>query len=383
MSQRQQRSGLRYHCSHLLVPLMAGLLFITLSTAAQDLENATFLPTSNSSSASQINATSLAPSALPSKLENVTFLPTSITTNTSSPTPAESLVPSFSPSIHHGTACAAYTEGRYEYTPDTGPFPISCSNRSFYKWGPPEHEALACCSDAGRVSVQLAQVGGFDIVYKYGTAVPTPMSTTSKDTTQQQEEATTTTATATELDYRCVAYTEALRAVVCDPRQYLMVHRTQNLTRLRICQSSCSAVFQNCGLPGVNYPSDANYTDGRSLCESAWGGWNTTPCEANDQQWACRGLDGLEIVNDIENNDDSSDSNVPCLSIIYPTDNTLKAYKATMRPPDACSSRFQNGLTMTTIIIIVVSSIVSTGIVGVLLLKLARNRQAAQERDMS
>lgn len=366
--QQQQRSGSCYHYSSLMLSLLVGCLLI-IRTAPQG-------------------------------LENVTYPPSAITTKSNSPNSAATLAPSSSPSAMNNNDdgeignphCPAYTQGRYQYTPNIGPHPISCSNRSFYKWGPPEHEANACCSDEGRVAVQLAQVGGFDIYYKHGSADSTATATQrgssssssigDMTTTQQQQQLLLQQQEAVVLDYRCVAYTEALRAVLCDPRQYLMVHRKQNRTRLRVCQSSCNAVFQNCGLPGVNYPSFANYTDGTSLCEAAWGGWNTTPCQANDQQWACRVLDGLEIVNDVDKNDNSTDSDLPCLSIIYPTANTMKAYQQTMKPPDPCASRFQNGISTTTIAIIVIISILSVCLCGALLLKIAWNHRAAQERDM-
>jgi hypothetical protein len=202
----------------------------------------------------------------------------------------------------------------------------------------------------------LAQVGGFDIWYKNDIIVP--------DATQH--------------DYACVAYTEALRSILCDPRQYLMLRRTQNQTFLRICQSSCDAVFDKCGLPGINYPSHANYTDGTSLCLAAWGGWNTTPCQANDQQWPCHAIDGLEIINDVDDND--NDNNAPCLSIIYPTADTLKAYQSTMKPPDACATF--TGISLTTILLVVAACFVSIVLCGALLLRVFRNHQAAQERDM-
>lgn len=304
--------------------------------------------------AQNFNVTTSVPSSVPSRSPN-------------SSTAAPSLVPSSSPSRHDdGMAnnhCPAYIEGQYQYTTDTGPFPIPCTNRTFYQWGPPEHQDLACCNEDGRVAVQLAQVGGFDILYNNNTVVPD----------------------ATNHDYQCVAYTEALRAILCDPRQYLMLHRIQNQTLLRICQSSCDAVFDKCGLPGVNYPVTANYTDGTSLCFAAWGGWNTTPCQANDQQWPCQAIDGLEIINDMDDNGGSNNNNnmnVPCLSIIYPTAETLKAYESTMKPPDACATS-SSGISVTTILIVVFVSFLSITLCAVLLLKVFRNRQAAQESEMS
>lgn len=291
--------------------------------------------------AQDVNDTSSVPTAVPSR---------------SPSTAAASLAPSSSPPSHEDIAnnhCPAYIEGRYQYSVDTGPFPIPCTNRSYYKWGPPEHQELACCNEDGRVAVQLAQVGGFDIIYNTDTIVPDGANH----------------------DYQCVAYTEALRATLCDPRQYLMLRRIQNQTFLRICQSSCDAVFDKCGLPGVNYPVTANYTDGTSLCLAAWGGWNTTPCQANDQQWPCQTIDGLEIIQDVDNGDG------PCLSIIYPTAETLKAYETTMKPPDACAT--SSGISVTTILIAVFVSLISICLCAVLLLKIIRNRQAAQESDMS
>jgi len=244
--------------------------------------------------------------------------------------------------------CAGYIEDRYNHSADTGPFEISCANQTFVKWGPPEHQTSACCTDRGRLVVQQALVGGFDIVYKGNT--------TSFES----------------VDTRCVAYTEALRATICDPLQGQHVLRTpENETIFRICQSSCDAVFSECGLPGVNYPRDVVYTDGMSMCRAAWGGWGKTPCEKNKEQFPCT-VTALEIVNDT-----IDAPSAPCLSIIYPTDETLEIYKDTGEPPDACYPAEPSSLGI--FIAVVVTVLVALSVCGFLIYIHARHRQAEED----
>jgi hypothetical protein len=242
--------------------------------------------------------------------------------------------------------CSGYLVNLTDWVNETGPFPIFCENQTYVAWGPPEHQDSSCCADEGRFVVQNSVVGGFDIAYKTGLM------------------------NLDGIHYECVAYTEALRAVLCDPRQGDNVRLAEDnvTTLLRICRSSCDAVYEKCGPPGVNYPADLTYTNGRTLCREAWGGWYTSPCEQNPTQFPCQGLTTVEIV-------DGDD----CLPIIYPTEETLQSYKERKHPPDACAPPEPSRVGI--IVFVTLTVVVSLGICALLIFLYARHRQ--KEEDFS
>ena len=95
-------------------------------------------------------------------------------------------------------------------------------------------------------------------------------------------------------DYDCRELTERMSSLPCSRMQGSYV---QNNT-LRICSSACDDLFDTCGLPGEDLASWYNYTDGRSLCHNAWGGFNgSTPCDYYPDSMLCKsGILNIEVV---------------------------------------------------------------------------------------
>lgn len=313
-------------------------------------------PPSQSNQPSGSSAPSQQPSTSPSEPPSLQPSVSNRPSGSSPPSTTPSWAPTRANFTHAGT-CRGYIETQFEYSNLTGPHPIWCDNQTFSRWGPPEHQASACCTDEGRYRVQLAETGGFDILYKgnqaSGVGVP----------------------------YRCIAYTEALRATLCDPLQGANVVVTPETgdSYFRICKSSCDAVFIECGLPGVNYPDAAQYTDGTSMCYAAWGGWDSGSCdEQGKNNFPCT-LTGLEVYDDTLEAAVTLPSNElsTCQAIVYPTDATLEVYKETRQPPDACTPDEPSTIGIFIVVIVVV--LVSLSVCGMLIYLHARHRQAEED----
>ena len=95
-------------------------------------------------------------------------------------------------------------------------------------------------------------------------------------------------------DQICEDYSWEMSTLLCSPDQGKYIEDNT----LRVCLSSCQALFDACGLPGVNFPSWAEYTDATSLCYAAWGGfYYDSPCESNPESPLCQnGIINLEVV---------------------------------------------------------------------------------------
>eukprot|EP00521_Asterionellopsis_glacialis_P013526 CAMPEP_0195292772 /NCGR_PEP_ID=MMETSP0707-20130614/10815_1 /TAXON_ID=33640 /ORGANISM="Asterionellopsis glacialis, Strain CCMP134" /LENGTH=633 /DNA_ID=CAMNT_0040353337 /DNA_START=352 /DNA_END=2253 /DNA_ORIENTATION=- len=172
--------------------------------------------------------------------------------------------------------CHGYITGSDSYIANGEAKPIPCDG----KFGDevfPSFQDLSCCSDEGRYFVHSGQIGGFDAGY---------------DTTIT--------------DPACIAYAEALSAVLCNPRQGYFISTDTNVNVLRICRSSCDQMFDICGFPGENFPRWAGYSDGTSLCYDLFGGFGTSPCESRPSGYPCKAGLTIEVVDE------------DCLSITEP-----------------------------------------------------------------
>eukprot|EP00978_Attheya_sp_CCMP212_P047098 scaffold421226_cov55-Attheya_sp.AAC.2 len=176
------------------------------------------------------------------------------------------------------------------------PKPVQCRITSIFNfYGPLEHQALSCCDRSGHTNVQQGLVGGFDTgVFQFSSLI-----------------------NATDSDVKCAAYSSALSLTLCDPRQGEFIRKTTNETTgqdshvLRVCASSCDAVYQACGPPGNIFPENRSFVDGASTCQDLWGGWESVQ---------------LEVVED----------NLDCLELIIPSD--LNAWSET----NGCGTTFDS-----------------------------------------
>jgi hypothetical protein len=139
--------------------------------------------------------------------------------------------------------CHGYITGRDSFIPQAPPRSIPRGGRGpFADLVFPSFQDLSCCSAEGHAVIKSGEIGGFDAGYTYNVTEP-----------------------------KCYNYIEALSMVLCDPRQGDFIDDTTNV--LRICRSSCDMVFDNCGLPGANFPPNTEYTNGTSLCYDLFGGF--------------------------------------------------------------------------------------------------------------
>jgi len=157
------------------------------------------------------------------------------------------------------------------------------------------YKESSCCSDDGVYFVETGQSGGFDFGYE------------NTD------------------DTLCTLYASAMSGLVCHPEQGKYVTNTNTL---KVCLSSCQLLFDNCGLPGVNFPSWTTYTDAVSLCEQAWGGFSSSiygeggPCSSRPDGFACKSeIYKVEVVPD---NGEERDAN--CLGFVPPTQQEIDEY---------------------------------------------------------
>ena len=276
-------------------------------------------------------------------------------------------------------ACASYFDTVNTFLLEHPPGPINCANQTYPRWGPPEHQELSCCSDEARFASQSLRLGGFEIIYKNQREL------TSNDEIDIDTIRTNRSPLKPE-DAECHAYTDALRATLCDPRQggYIVTVAgdKENTTTgtddvsmmfMLICQSSCDAVFDACGEPGVNYPPDLSYTDGTSMCYEAWGGgwYSDDPCDKNGHQFPCKHNLRLHVVDDV------TDKNAFCLPIVVPTQKDIDSYEQNGQPQDACSPDGKDGQQI--IAISVGVSIAAVCVCFILIIWYARHQEEEEE----
>jgi hypothetical protein len=130
-------------------------------------------------------------------------------------------------------------------------------------------------------------------------------------------------------------------------------------------------------MPGDNYPSDLKYTDGTSMCYEAWGGWYQDPCEKNGEQFPCKSITALDVIDDVSESVGPLPDFSRCLSIIYPTGDTLDVYEETREPPDACIPEAPSRLGI--FIVVLATVTVSLTVCGALIYMHARHRQAEED----
>lgn len=248
------------------------------------------------------------------------------------------------------TNCFGYITSDRTFTPDTSPLPIDCSgsgsSQTYPGWGPPELQALACCNDAGRFAVHTSNIGGFDVTF---------------DTRTPSAE--------------CLAYSSALQSVLCDPRQgqFITADKTtdpQHTTPiLSICRASCDAVYANCGPPGIHFSPQLTYTDGTTFCSEAWGGFFVdVPCDNEYDGFPCQS--GLQL----------NVTTINCIDMVYPTDETIEAYRTTGDPPDACKLN-SNQPILRKEFVILISAIVAFVLISVLVVSWGRWRSRDMDTD--
>lgn len=206
------------------------------------------------------------------------------------------------------SGCHAYITG-YEYNnlwSDTNhpPKPLTCDSPYGVWRTHVSYEKSSCCSDEGVYFVETSQSGGFDFGY------------------ERPDETL------------CQLYATAMSGLVCHPDQGRFVVSGSNESSeisytLRVCQSSCQLLFDNCGLPGENFPQWTTYTDAISLCEEAWGGFvdrsygeDEGPCLSRPEGFVCRsGIDRVEVVPD-----DRGEKGGNCLGFVPPMQDEIDEY---------------------------------------------------------
>lgn len=298
--------------------------------------------------------------------------------------------------------CYGYIINDTHFSPSDGPRSIPCvkseNNRYGNQWGPSVHQKNSCCTGDGTFFVQISQIGGFDVIPKgfENISIPILLNTTENIPNQRYFFS----------DPICQAYTTALQATLCDPLQgtYITLesppsdqpssYPTQSIITnepspsvspslfpsatqspsasppnepspsvspssfpsatqtpsaspprrlFSICRSSCEKVFDACGLPGVNFPNGANYTDGESFCYNAWGGFfSDGPCDSMfPDGFPCQANLGLRVADDY------------CLDIKEPTEREIESYIQDRQPPvpEECVSNEANILLIFGVII--------------------------------
>ena len=189
--------------------------------------------------------------------------------------------------------CYTYITSNYEQRTrssnnDKYPKPLNCDSKYGIWRTHSSYTDSSCCSDDGIYFIETGQSGGFDFTFEY------------PETTL------------------CSLYTKAMTGIVCNPNQGRFISNNT----LRVCSSTCQTLFDNCGLPGVNFPKWTTYTDAISLCKEAWGGFGIyNPCDARPNGYACQSeILGVEVVvNGVEG--------VDCLGIVPPTPQEIKEYE--------------------------------------------------------
>mmetsp|Transcript_19539 Transcript_19539/g.44742 ORF Transcript_19539/g.44742 Transcript_19539/m.44742 type:complete len:357 (+) Transcript_19539:199-1269(+) len=164
------------------------------------------------------------------------------------------------------------SESPTTWEPASAPTSTNChayflGNRQFSLGREPDGSTCGCCDDLEVYNFRIGEGGGFDLI-----SYPWKKNF-----------------------FDCRGLIERMTLLPCSRMQGLYV---KNST-LRICSSACDALFDMCGLPGENLLSSYNYTDGKSLCYNAWGGFNgsTTTCANEPDGALCRsGIVNIEVV---------------------------------------------------------------------------------------
>ena len=183
---------------------------------------------------------------------------------------------------HEYDACVAYARGPDDFQKGGLPLAMPCDGLVASR----AYAERSCCSNEAALRAEAGALG-FDFETEGGTpSSEKPL---------------------------CGLYAAAMSSLVCD--RYLAQY-VQN-SALRVCLSSCQKLFDECGLPGVNFPSWANYTDPASLCQEAWGGFTTQSlCEERPDDFACiSGIQSIEVVESAKAGD--------CVDIIFPTQDEI------------------------------------------------------------
>jgi len=211
----------------------------------------------------------------------------------------EVLIPTY---YNEETACYGYITGNNTYTPGKLPEPRTCKSMDKWKddssysyfyskdYSPAPYRDSSCCSNEGASDLRS---GRSQTVFFSGWS---GFATGS-----------------------CVAQTEMMQMMICDPDQGLHVDQQENA--LRVCLSTCEKWFEICGLPGLSFPDWLNYDDAQSMCENLWRGSGSDDCypESTDSNWdnnfACESQLRIIVVDDDN-----------CLSVEDPTDQLIAYY---------------------------------------------------------
>lgn len=200
--------------------------------------------------------------------------------------------------------CYAYITGQNTFEVGLPPQPVECGTNRFdrNKWiAPSFFQQNSCCDSTGNYFVGNGEVGGFEA----GFEVSDP-------------------------DETCFAYAHAMKFLLCDPDQGKFVVRRdgeEDSAQLRVCRSSCDALFQSCGSPGENFFNEAEYHDGTSLCHALWGGFGDSPCEGQPEGFVC----SANLTISVEDED--------CLSLVEPTSDGISYLnRGIMDHPSACDT---------------------------------------------
>lgn len=295
--------------------------------------------------------------------------------------------------------------------------PIPCSKQEFNdygtRWGPPQHQSLSCCTGDGRYYVQTSQIGGLDVTFGREPVSPTcqayasalravlcgprqgqfirplpPGAFTPQPSSVpeilENKNGTNTTQNMTTLFPSASPTTNTTQNMTLFPSASPTTTFVPSMSPteapdpiLTVCQSSCDAVFNACGLPGINFPESAQYTDGKlllffitnrsdcmlvavmscvkslttphlfllgkSLCLEAWGGFSySSPCDKNPNGFPC--TVNLQLA--IEESD--------CLEIITPSNDVIDSYAEDRAPPVPAQCEMDQPVTVAQAVVYVV-----------------------------
>lgn len=186
--------------------------------------------------------------------------------------------------------CPAFVQGVDSIEPGGRARPIGCEKDGGYGLGTSRaYNDLSCCSsDAVYLMNRRQWTDGFWFGAPIG-AIPGRASL-------------------------CGLYAQAMAFTICDPNlgDYVRNHT------LRVCSSSCEALYEACGPPGDGLPASLGYADAAGLCAEAWGGTGApasdSPCDDDPGGFAC--LSGIHRV-------EAAAADGDCLALVPPTPNEI------------------------------------------------------------
>lgn len=152
---------------------------------------------------------------------------------------------------------------------------------------------------------------------------------------------------------RCEVFAEAISSILCDPNQGQFVYGVQDAhgnsaNVLRVCRSSCDAVFRECGFFGAdrnNFGRPVN-SDGTSMCYELWGGLTYAPCDLHPEGYVCKTNLTIEVVDE------------DCLTIIKPSDADVEHWRDSYYYSQICELNSDENDSSTTNSAVIVGSIV-------------------------